>query len=250
MTADYDVVLVRHGQTTGYSDDLGLTELGVSQARGKGAALAATILPGSTVRLPHALSARATETAAALRDGMVSALGGDSVGGTVIEKPYPDHLFGNSLFCLDGQTLEPTAAANRRLRLDGARPLPGWAVDYDRFDQSYGDAAGGPIDYWISHTTMYFEPPQVAVHRLWHGIAGIDPAPRLLVVACTHSAVLRAFAAAAVGTDPGEPDHVEHVWVRVRGDEGRATVSYREYQVDTEIPRVLPPWINPEWVTS
>lgn len=250
---EYDVALVRHGQTPGYSNDMGLTELGESQSRTKGAQLAAGLEPGTTVAIPHALSARATATAVALRAGLVEKLGGDRVDGTVVDPITPNPWFENMRFALRGEVREPTTIAHERLQLlppaPGAGPLPGWAAEFDRFDTTFSDAAGGPIDYWIANTTLHFEPPQVTVYRLWRGIteSGIDRPRPLLVVACTHSAVIRAFAAAAVGHDPGEPDHLEHVWVRVRLSEGRATVSYRAHEVDVEIPADLPPWIDRGW---
>lgn len=74
--AGYEVVLLRHGQTVGYDDDRGLTDLGERQASERGQALADELEPGTTVVLPHARSARATATAVVLRRELVAALGG------------------------------------------------------------------------------------------------------------------------------------------------------------------------------
>jgi hypothetical protein len=47
---EYEVVLLRHGETVGYDGDLGLTERGEQQARDRGIDLAGRIKPGTTVR--------------------------------------------------------------------------------------------------------------------------------------------------------------------------------------------------------
>jgi len=59
----------------------------------------------------------------------------------------------------------------------------------------------------MTATTLHFEPLQIAVYRTWAGICQLagyaGRAPINLVV--SHSALLRAFAAAAFGTDHVEP---------------------------------------------
>lgn len=253
MGSGYDVLLVRHGETHGYYDDVGLTELGETQAKAKGAELAAGLTAGATVRLPHARTARGTATAIALRSSLVEALGAGT--DVTVEALRPDHHFDSLQFLHDGRTVEPASAAAVRIRLaDGEQP-PGWAVEYDRFDTDYraGSAAGGPIDYWIASTTTLFEPPQVVVYRAWHGILAAGEPDRpdgLVVIACSHSALLRSFAAAAVGHDPGEPENLEYVGVRVHPDRERAEVSYRTRRVEVDIPKALPPWIDPGWLVG
>jgi hypothetical protein len=65
----------------------------------------------------------------------------------------------------------------------------------------------------------------------------------------THSAPMRAFVATALGADPGEPENLEDIRVRVRPD-GTATVAFREHLVPTRIPPELPPWIDRAWFES
>ena len=48
------VLLIRHGETHGYFDDVGLTEHGEAQARAKGKELAAVLPAGARVTMPHA----------------------------------------------------------------------------------------------------------------------------------------------------------------------------------------------------
>jgi broad specificity phosphatase PhoE len=249
--AGYEVVLVRHGETLGYDGDLGLTLHGERQARDRGTALAAELKPGTTVRMPHARTARGSATAVALRAALVAALGGEAVDGIEIGPLYPEPWFDNLRYSLHGRGVDTSDAVTARLALQGE--LPDWAREYDRFDSDYraSAAAGNPIDYWLHNPTLYFEPPHMAAHRTWRGIAesGADRPADLLVVACTHSAPMRAFVATALGADPGEPDNLEDVRVRVRPD-GAATVVFREHVVDARVPPQLPPWIDRAWFES
>jgi broad specificity phosphatase PhoE len=249
--SEYEVVLLRHGETVGYDGDLGLTPLGEQQARDRGTALAAELRSGMTVRMPHARTARGIATAVALRAALVEAIGGESVDGTEIGPLHPEPWFDNLRYSLHGQGVDTSAAVIERLALQGE--LPDWAREYDRFDSDYRTvaAAGGPIDYWLHSPTLYFEPPHVAAHRIWRGIAeaGADRPADLLVVACTHSAPMRAFIATALGEDPGEPHNLEDIRVRVRS-EGAATVLFREHVVQMQVPPHLPPWIDRAWFES
>ena len=87
--SEYEVVLLRHGETLGYDGDLGLTPRGEQQARERGVALAAELKPGSAVRMPHARTARAIATATVLREALAEALGGERVDGTELGPLYP-----------------------------------------------------------------------------------------------------------------------------------------------------------------
>jgi len=97
---------------------------------------------------------------------------------------------------------------------------------------------------------LYFEPPQVAAYRVWRGIisAGASAPGRLVVIASTHSAPMRAFAATAFGRDLGEPDHLEGVRVLVHGDHTAATIRYRDLEIEAAPPAQLPPWIDRGWL--
>ncbi len=251
--SEYEVVLLRHGGTVGYDGDLGLTPLGERQARERGAALAAELKQGTTVRMPHSRTARGIATAVTLRAALVEALGGEDVDGTTIGALHPQPWFDNLRYSLHGQGVDTSDAITARLALPDGE-LPDWAREYDRFDSDYGSvaAAGNPIKYWLHNPTLYFEPPHVAAHRFWRGIAeegGGDRPEQLLILVATHSAPMRAFIATALGTDPGEPHNLEDIRVRVRPD-ATATVIFREHTVATQIPPHLPPWIDHAWFES
>lgn len=242
--SEYEVVLLRHGETVGYDGDLGLTALGEKQARERGVALAAEIAPGTTVRMPHARTARAIATAVTLRLALTD-------GGIEPGPLHPEPWFDNLRFSLHGNGVDTSDAITERLTLTGE--LPDWAREYDRFDSDYRAvaAAGGPIEYWLRNPTLYFEPPHVAAHRFWRGITevGRDAPEDLLVVVATHSAPMRAFLATTLGEDPGEPHNLEDIRVRVHPG-GAAHVTFRGHTTAMTVPPQLPPWIDRAWFES
>jgi broad specificity phosphatase PhoE len=245
---EYEVVLLRHGETIGYDGDLGLTPRGEQQATDRGTALAAEIKPGTTVRMPHARTARAIATAVTVRAALVDGL----ADGVDLGPLHPEPWFDNLRYSLHGEGVDTSAAIIERLTL-GDEELPDWAREYDRFDSDYQEAAaaGTPIGYWLHNPTLYFEPPHVAAHRFWRGIAEArdDTAENLMVVVATHSAPMRAFIATTLGTDPGEPHNLEDIRVRVR-DDGSTTVTFRGETTAMTVPPHLPPWIDRAWFES
>ncbi|RZT84468.1 broad specificity phosphatase PhoE [Pseudonocardia sediminis] len=249
--AGYEVVLLRHGQTVGYENDLGLTDLGEQQASERGKALAAELEPGTRVVLPHARSARATATAVVLRRELLAALGDAS--GVDVGTLYPEPWFDNLRISIEGESLDANVAMARRLRLPDGE-LPDWARELDRFDTDHRAiaAAGGPIEFWVSTPTTFFEPPNLTVHRLWAGITALAPDDadeRRVALVATHSAPMRAFLNAVLGRDPGEPENLEDVRIRVAPD-GAATVTYRGEQTAFTGPPPIPPWFDAAFLAA
>ena len=80
----------------------------------------------------------------------------------------------------------------------------------------------------------------MAGHRGVRALAADRP---LLVVASSHSAPMRAFAATALGHDPGEPHNLEDIRVRV-ADDGSATVAFRDAVVPYSAIPAMPPWFG------
>ncbi len=249
----YEVVLLRHGETVSYDGDRGLTERGERQARDRGRSLAAEIAPGTTVRIRHARTARATATAVALRSALVETLGdATEVDVGVLQ---PDTWFDNLRVSVNGTVMDAVDAVVERLDIVGqdGQDLPDWVREYDRFDHDYGPAntAGGPVEYWLHNPSFYLEPPQVAAYRILRGVAAAraDSAGRLLVVAATHSAPMRAFVAAAIGRDPGEPRNLEAVRAHVDADD-TATIRFRDHSASLKMPSHLPPWVDEGWLSA
>lgn len=242
-----EVRLIRHGQTKSYAADAGLTPLGRDQAYDKGAMLAAELSAGASVRLPHAPTARAQETAVALREGL---LHGIAKLGTpaVVGGPDPDEWFANLRVWADGVALDPTQAygpyqdAKSAGRENG--DLSGWTVEMRRWAAVHA-AGGDPIAYWLTHPLQYFEPAAAVVRRFWLGIArlieGANPNDHLFV--CTHSGCIRAVATAAFGYDPGEPLNVEDVLIRAIPGRQHVVVTYRGRCVRQPMPTTeSAPW--------
>ncbi|MDQ4116759.1 MAG: phosphoglycerate mutase family protein [Actinomycetota bacterium] len=235
----YDVVLVRHGETVGYDDDLGLTERGEQQASDRGKALAAELSPGTRVVMPHARSRRATATAVVLHRELSEAADLD------LGALYPEPYFDNLRASMDGVVEDMNVSMARRLALPAAAS-PDWAREFDRFDTDYRGvaAAGGPIEFWVRTPTLFLEPPALSVHRMWAGITALAPeSGSLSAVVATHSAPMRAMLNTALGHDPGEPENLEEIRVRVAPDDS-AEVTYRGETVGYSGPPVLPPWFD------
>lgn len=233
------VRLVRHGQTSSYESDSGLTELGRTQAFDKGIALAAE-LAGWPVWLPHAPTARATETAQGLHEGLLQGLAGDPAAAVRVMSPYADPLFDNFRLACDGEALDPTQAFGRYRAHREQTPtdqLPGWFAEMDRF-VSLMSSGADPITYWLTQPLQHFEPSSSTVRRFWDGIRlALTSAPAgVRLVVSTHSGCIRAVAAAALGYDPGEPHNTEEVAIRVAPTAARAVLYYRGQAVELAVP--------------
>ena len=250
VATSIDVRLIRHGQTQGYITDGALTPLGRWQAHRKGADLAKGLKEGMTVKLPHAPTARAKETAEGVRGGVLSSLSRYGIGDVTVEDPEPNAAFDNFQVYVDGKEMDVTAAfiefANTREIYNrfGNGDRPGWMVEIDRFFR-VEQAGGDPITHWLTHPLQYFEPSALVVRRHWKGI--VEMAQRCdantKVYMCGHSGPIRAVAASAVGHDPGEPFNTEDVRIKIYDDLEHAVVTYRGRGQEIEIPTtVTPSW--------
>lgn len=243
-----DIHLIRHGETQGYSADGGLTPLGDWQAHRRGDDLSKALGDGETVVLLHAPTARARETAEHVRLGLEQGLSRFAKQATVAA-PVADPHFRNFQVQLREGQLDPTQAfytyqrALERYESLATGDRPGWLVELDRFWRLQA-GGGDPIHLWLTNPLLYFEPPALVVRRFWQGIlnhaGGRNEQPRRLLVA-THSGPLRAFAAHALGYDPGEPYNTEEVRVRLRPDQASALVTYRNRTAEVSLVD-LPDW--------
>lgn len=249
MASSVDVRLIRHGQTQGYSADGGLTPLGRWQAHRKGQDLARGVTSGMTIRFPHAPTARAEETAIALREGLLQGLARYHLEANV-EQPHAHPGFRNFQVWCDGKPQDPTQAFTRYATLleeyerakSGDRP--GWLVEMERF-WNIQAAGGDPITHWLRMPMQFFEPAALCVRRFWQAIAEeVQRGPaNLRVFVPTHSGPIRAVATAAFGHDPGEPNNIEDVRIRMYADLEHAIVTYRERGLEIEVPsRTRLPW--------
>ena len=236
------VRLIRHGQTQGYATDAGLSALGRWQAHRKGQSLARGVKPGSLVRIPYAPTARAHETAMALREGLLEGMARYGLEADVEEPTESVHFRNFKVWC-EGKEIDVTSAFMtystmlNEYQAHKGGDLPGWMSEMKRFWEIQA-AGGDPITHWLTMPMQYFEPSAICVRRFWKGIVeavhGVPDDTRVFV--CTHSGPIRAVATSAFGHDPGEPHNLEDVRIRVFGDDEHAIVTYRERARDIEIP--------------
>jgi broad specificity phosphatase PhoE len=224
-----EIRLLRHGETAGYSGDLGLSERGREQARAAAAALAAEA-PG-TVSLRHAPSVRAAVTAEVLAEDLHAA-------GVALDGPHADPGFANFAVAAGGEVREQAEVFGEYADAAGTplEELPGWLADLARFREVHV-SGGDPIELWLTTPLLGFEPPSVTVRRHWRAIRAA--AGDGLVVVAAHSGPMRALVAHAFGRDLGEPDNLEAVAVHLEG--GRARVGYRGDEASIAVPDLAEP---------
>ncbi len=251
---DCDVYFVRHGETQGYSSESGLTPLGSWQAHRRGQELARRVSDGMSVELLCAPTNRARQTAEHLRRGLldnVSLFGRSAAVGEIRD----DRSFRNFEVATPDGPRDVTSAFRvyhremEKYERVGLGERPGWLVDVDRF---WGIQQGGgdPITHWLTMPMLYFEPPVSAVRRFWRGLlAAQRSTDARAVIVTTHSGPIRAFAAAAMGYDPGEPFNTEFVRVRLLSGGTTALVLYRNRVQEVAIPDLdaLPPSSDPRF---
>lgn len=249
------VHLVRHGETQGYSIDGGLTPMGRWQARRRGHDQSKSVRDGETVRLVCADTARAGETAEALRHGIEDGLSLWARDAKVIGPERREEFRNLQVWSPEGGRRDPTAAFREyhavqeryeRERI-GDRPL--WLVEMDRFWRTQ-DGGGDPISFWLTVPMLHFEPPALCVLRMWLGITRLikESGDGVRIICATHSGPMRALATWAFGHDPGEPYNLEEVIVRVRRDLTEATVAYRNRSQEVHVPPTdrWPVWWEPD----
>jgi broad specificity phosphatase PhoE len=250
LAGSRDVRLIRHGQTQGYISDGGLSPMGHWQSHRKGQDLAKGLKEGQTVRIVHARTARARETATGVHEGILQAMSRYGIGGVTVEDPAPGAAFDNFQAWFDGKEMDVTAAFQEYARVQdgyqrsGTGDRAGWMVEIERFWRIQA-AGGDPITHWLAQPMQYVEPAALVVRRWWKGITeAVKEGPdglRLLV--CAHSGPIRAVATQAVGHDPGEPNNVEDVRIRLYADLQHAVLTYRGRGVEIEVPTtVTPSW--------
>ena len=224
-----EIRLLRHGETSGYEGDLGLSDRGREQARAAAAALAAEA-PGALTLL-YAPSVRARVTAEVLAEDL-------RAGGTEVDGPRAERDFANFTVAAGADVREQAEIFGEYAKA-GETPLeelPGWLADLARF-RSVHVSGGDPIALWLTTPLLGFEPPSVSVRRYWRGI--LARADAALTVVAAHSGPMRALVAHAFGRDLGEPDNLEAVAIHLDG--ARARVDFRGERAALAVPDVTEP---------
>ena len=257
-SAVVDVHLIRHAETQGYSVNAGLTPMGRWQAHRRGHDLSKGIRDGQPAVIVCAPTPRAIQTAEQLRRGIEQGLilwGREAP----VRGPNPMDEFRNFGVRTPSGERDVTeafheyhAVAERYERVGlGDRPL--WLVELDRFVRVLR-GGGDPIHYWMTVPLLSFEPPTLAVLRLWAGITRLvaDAPERGRILIATHSGPIRALATWALGHDAGEPYNVEEVRVRVRRNLTEAQVTYRNRTAEVHVPPAAewPTWMRDQATAS
>ena len=226
-----EIRLLRHGETAGYTGDLGLSDRGRDQARTAAAALAAEA--HGELALLHAPSVRARVTAEVLAEELGAA-------GAQVDGPRVERGFANFTVAAGGDVREQAEVFGEYADAEPTplEDLPGWLADLARF-RTVHESGGDPIELWLKVPLLGFEPPAVTVRRYWRAIRALPDAA--LTVVAAHSGPMRALVAHAFCRDLGEPDNLEAVAVHVTGD--RARVDFRGERAEIAVPDTA----EPEW---
>jgi broad specificity phosphatase PhoE len=230
MRAMAEIRLLRHGETSGYEGDLGLSDRGRDQARKAAAALASEA--HGSLTLLYAPSVRARVTAEVLAEDLAAA-------GVAVDGPRVERDFANFTVAAGADVREQAEVFGEYAKA-GDTPLdelPGWLADIARFRHVHV-SGGDPIELWLTTPLLGFEPPSVSVRRYWRGIRAT---PDGVTVVAAHSGPMRALVAHAFGRDLGEPDNLEAVAIHLEGE--RARVDFRGHAARIAVPeRDEPRW--------
>jgi len=223
-----EIRLLRHGETAGYTGDLGLSDRGREQATAAAHQLAAEA--PATLSVVHAPSVRARVTAEVLAQELKAK-------GVEISGPRPERGFANFTVAAGGEVREQAEVFGEYAAAGDTPPseLPGWLADLARF-RGVHVSGGDPIELWLKTPLLGFEPPSVAVRRHWRAIVAQESA---LTVAAAHSGPMRALVAHAFGRDLGEPDNLEAVAINLAGN--RARIDFRGEAAAIAVPDTAEP---------
>jgi broad specificity phosphatase PhoE len=224
-----EIRLLRHGETSGYEGDLGLSDRGRDQAGAAAAGLAQEA--HGSLTLLYAPSVRARVTAQVLADDLRAA-------GATVDGPRAERDFANFTVAAGSDVREQAEVFGEYAKAADTplEELPGWLADLARF-RSVHVSGGDPIALWLTTPLLGFEPPAVAVRRYWRGI--LSRAVVGLTVVAAHSGPMRALVAHAFARDLGEPDNLEAVAIHV--DAGRARIDFRGERVHIAVPDTKEP---------
>lgn len=248
-----DVFLVRHGEVDALDESGGLSEQGRWQAASYGRRLATEFADGERVVIRHADSPRAAETAHHIASGLTAAC--TESGSTIhLDTPSAASAFANFRFAGPTGPIDISDAFGRFHAADEApwridrNDEPLWAFELQRFWQLQ-IAGGDPVQLWLTTPSIHAEPAAMVVRRVWNGLRSLgDEHPGARLIVATHGGVVRAFAIAALGYDPGDPYNAEHVRVKILAGRDDAVVSYRNRHQEISVPDIadLPVWKTKE----
>lgn len=238
MAAPVTVHLVRHGETSSYESDAGLTDLGVRQVAERGRVLARRIPTERLLGVQFAPTARTRETAEVWLDAFRTAHEG---AWSPRWEAREARDFANLSVRVGDDQHDPTAVRHL-LGPSGAvdresPPEPGWMVEARRFWVAH-DVEGDAMAFWLRTPLLWHESPASVVHRMLAASVGRSQSATEAgdLVVCGHSGCLRAVVAWASGSDPGEPRNTEVVEIITAPGATELTIRFREEQWQMALP--------------
>lgn len=208
------LLLLRHGEVASHRGDVPVTEFGLKHARRSGKSLAAQVDGPLTVL--YGGTRRTRETAEAVIQGMEDS--------ARVAGPADSFALRNPDLYLAGTRVNMVSSPEAL-----AEQVPGMTVAQASANGWWTEFFAAPdrIGWWLQQV----DPPGENVHQVGarieqfaRSVADPGPLQGRLVVAVTHSPLLRAALLLGTGADPGEPGYVTGADVRVH-DNGRLTIT-------------------------
>lgn len=202
------LLLLRHGEVASHRGDVALTATGHDQSVEAGRRLAAR--GTGPVRLLHGNTRRARETAVGVGAGLAAA-------GVAVTGPAVAFALRNPDLYLAGDRVDMVSSAAAF-----ADQVPGLTADDVSATPFFAGFLTAPerVGFWLRSATPPGDDAAAVAARIVHfarslGNPGVGAD---VVVAVTHSPVLRAVALGLLGEDPGEPPYLNGFEVRFGPD--------------------------------
>lgn len=207
MSSEVHLYLLRHGEVESHRGDVPITEAALDHAMEVGVRLAGAeegpflVLSGDT--------RRASQTAEKVAEGLVGS-------GASVEGPNVAHALRNPDLYLAGVRVNMVSSAEALAsQVPGLNPEDVAGLDF--YPQFFVES--DRIGWWLGHDSPPGEDTAdvaARVEAFARSLADPRPSRSPVVVAVTHSPLLRAVGLAALGEDIGEPGWVSGLLLTVR----------------------------------
>ena len=201
------LLLLRHGEVASHGGDVPVTEAGLAHAEEVGRRLA--LDEGGSILLLSGETLRTRQTAELVAQGARAA-------GANITGPVVSFALRNPDLYLAGHRVEMVSTAGAF-----AEQVPGLTEDEALAVPFFGAFLNAPdrIECWLNHPNPPGDDVTIVARRLEvfaGSLADFGPSGPHLIVAITHSPVIRACALSNLGADPGEPRFLGglEAWIR------------------------------------
>lgn len=223
----------RHGEVASHRGDVALTDVGVRQSRDLGRRAAGWHRGGERIRVLHADSRRAGETAIAAHGALVDALG--PMADVVAPEAQP--ALRNPDLYVAGSRVDMGSSPEAIAAQVAGRPVAGEIVAGLGFWRDWF-ASDDRIGYWVAARQPRGENADAVALRLlaWASTLRDLPGPGLRLLCVSHSPNLRAVVRHCFGEDPGEPAYTEVVTVEMPDGSDGARIRWRGQQRSLPLP--------------